>query len=45
MKGEQSLSQEYTQRFTEALSRLKNYAEGVENTDAYRVGMVYSRKT
>ena len=45
MKGDQAVSQEYTQRFTEALVRLKNYAEGVENTDAYRVGMVYARKT
>ena len=24
----------------EALSRLKNYGEGVENTDAFRTGLV-----
>ena len=40
MKGENDLLQLYTARFTEALSRLKIYAEAKENTDAYREGLV-----
>ena len=40
MKGESDLIQLYTARFTEAISRLKIYGEGQENTDAYREGLV-----
>ena len=39
MKGEQDILQLYMSRFTEALSRLKVYGEGQENTDAYRDGL------
>ena len=45
MKGDADMMNMYTQRFTEALSRLKNYGEGLENTDAYRTGLVTVRKT
>ena len=44
MKGETDLIQLYTARFTEAISRLKLYAEGQENTDAFREGLVRVRK-
>ena len=44
MKGDPSLSQEYEKRFIEAATRLKLYAEGVENTDAYREGLTRVRK-
>ena len=40
MKGEADLIQLYTARFTESISRLKLYAEGQGNTDAYREGLV-----
>jgi len=40
MKGEDNLIQLYTARFAEAMSRLKIYGEGQENTDAYREGLV-----
>ena len=40
MKGENDLLLLYTARFTEAISRLKIYAEAKENTDAYREGLV-----
>ena len=40
MKGETDLLQLYTARFTEAISRLKVYGEGQENTDAFREGLV-----
>jgi len=40
MKGESDLLQLYTARFTEAISRLKIYGEGQENTDAFREGLV-----
>ena len=45
MKGDADMMNMYAQRFTEALSRLKNYGEGLENTDAYRTGLVTVRKT
>ena len=45
MKGEADLLQLYQVRFNEAIARLKNYGEGVENTDAYREGLVRVRKT
>jgi hypothetical protein len=44
MKGENDLIQLYTARFTEAMSRLKIYGEGQENTDAYREGLVRVQK-
>ena len=40
MKGENDLLQLYTARFTEAISRLKIYADAKENTVAYREGLV-----
>ena len=39
MKGEPNVIQMYEKRFVEAVTRLKIYAEGVENTDAYRIGL------
>ena len=45
MKGEPALSQQYEKRFVEAVTRLKNYGEGVENTDAYRTGLVRTART
>ena len=35
----------YKQQFQEALLRLKNYGEALENTDAYRTGLVRIAKT
>ena len=45
MKGEPALTQQYEKRFVEAVGRLKNYGEGAENSDAYRVGLVRTVKT
>ena len=45
MKGEPDILTLYQQRFVEAAQRLKNYGEGVENTDAYRTGLVRIPKT
>lgn len=45
MKGEPDIMTLYQQRFVEAAQRLKNYGEGVENTDAYRTGLVRIPKT
>jgi len=45
MKGEANLLQNYTQRFTEALSRVKNFGESQEVTDAYRTGLIVREKT
>ena len=45
MKGEPDLVQNYTQRFTEALSRVKNFGEAQEVTDAYRTGLIIRDKT
>lgn len=39
MKGEQDILAMYDKRFTESLSRLKDYGEARENTDAYRRGL------
>tara|TARA_R100001594_G_scaffold141034_1_gene186632 strand:- start:55 stop:690 length:636 start_codon:yes stop_codon:yes gene_type:complete len=39
MKGEADLLQLYNGRFGEAIQRLKGYAEGQENIDAYRTGL------
>ena len=44
MKGETDLLQLYTARFTEAISRLKIYGEGQENTDSFREGLVKVKK-
>ena len=43
MKGEQDLLNVYNQRYAEALTRLKNFGEGRENTDAYRDGLTRVR--
>ena len=45
MKGEADLVQNYTQRFTEAMSRVKNFGESQEVTDAYRPGLILREKT
>ena len=45
MKGEADLFKTYTQRYQESLVRLKNYAEGMENSDNYRSGMTRVQKT
>ena len=45
MKGEADMVQLYEGRFQESISRLKNYGEGVENTDAYRSGLVRVART
>jgi len=45
MKGEADMLQLYESRFAEAISRMKNYGEGLENTDAYREGLVRIQKT
>lgn len=45
MKGEPDVLQLYETRFIQNIARLKNYGEGVENTDAYREGLVRIKKT
>lgn len=45
MKGEPDLLNLYNQRFAEALTRLKNYGEGREDTDAYRDGLIRVKAT
>jgi hypothetical protein len=45
MKGENDLIQLYNARYTEALSRLKVYAEGRNYSDSYRDGQVRQAKT
>jgi hypothetical protein len=45
MKGEADLVQNYTQRFTEAMSRVKNFGESQEVSDAYRTGLILREKT
>ena len=45
MKGETDILQLYIARYTESLTRLRNYASGVENSDAYREGLVRANKT
>ena len=45
MKGEVDMLQLYQQRFVEGITRLKNYGEGRENTDAFRTGLVLTNKT
>jgi len=45
MKGEQDVIQNYFQQFADSVSRLKNYGEAVEDTDAYRTGLIIREKT
>jgi len=45
MKGDQDIMNVYNQRYAEALTRLKNFGEGRENTDAYRDGLIRVRAT
>ena len=45
MKGEDNLFKIYLARFQESLLRLKDYGEARENSDAYRQGLVSSRRT
>jgi len=45
MKGEKDILDLYNGRFLESLSRLKNYAEGRNYSDAYREGLVRQRQT
>ncbi len=45
MKGEADVLQLYSERFQEAIIRLKTYGEGFENTDAYRTGLRRVPKT
>jgi hypothetical protein len=45
MKGETDILQLYIARYAESVQRLQNYAKGVENTDAYREGLVRATKT
>lgn len=45
MKGEKDILDLYTQRFSEALLRLKNFAEGRENTELYRDGTLRIKAT
>jgi len=40
MKGDADILNLYSQRFTEAVQRLKNFGEGRENVDAYRDGLI-----
>ena len=45
MKGDPQIMQSYTQRFNEALVRLKNLGEAQEVTDEYRTGQLIRNKT
>jgi hypothetical protein len=45
MKGDDALQQQYTNRFIESVSRLKNLGEGRENIDAYRDGLTRVKAT
>lgn len=45
MKGEDTLQKQYTDRFIESVSRLKNLGEGRENLDAYRDGLTRVKAT
>ena len=45
MKGEKDILDLYNGRFLEALSRLKNYAEGRNYSDSFREGLVRQRQT
>lgn len=45
MKGEPEILNLYNQRFAEALTRLKNFGEGREDTDSYRDGLIRIKAT
>ena len=45
MKGDPAMMQLYTQRFGEAVGRLKNLGEAQEVTDEYRTGQIIRAKT
>jgi len=45
MKGDPQMMQQYTQRFDEAMRRLKNLGEAQEVTDEYRTGQLMRKKT
>ena len=45
MKGEPDVMKLYNDRFLESLSRLKDYAEARENSDAYRRGLPQRART
>ena len=45
MKGEPDLIQQYEKRFTDQLTRLKDYGEARENTDAYSEGLPRAQRT
>ena len=45
MKGETDMLQLYIARYAESIQRLQNYAQGIENRDAYREGLVRASKT
>jgi len=44
MKGEPDIIQNYTLQFQESIGRLKNYGEALEDTDAYRTGLIIREK-
>ena len=45
MKGEPQLLQLYTQRFAEAIARLKDLGEAKETIDQYRYGSIRKART
>ena len=45
MKGEPDLIQQYEKRFMDQLTRLKDYGEARENTDAYSEGLPKAQRT
>jgi hypothetical protein len=45
MKGEADVIKMYSDRYMESISRLKNYAEGIEDIDAFRAGKLISPRT
>jgi hypothetical protein len=45
MKGEPDVIQQYEKMFVEAASRIKNFGEALEETDAYRTGLLNREKT
>ena len=45
MKGEPDVLKLYNDKFIEALSRVKDYAEARENSDAYRRGLPERART
>jgi len=44
MKGETDEKQNYAQQFVNSLGQLKNYGEAIEDTDAYRTGLIVRDK-